>query len=103
MICVSIIYPNNPDSTFDRAYYVEKHLPLAGRLFGAYGLTKAEVLNGKPGLDGSKPAYHVMANLYFDSVESAQNALAKHGAEVMADIPNYTNVQPLVYVGEVSA
>jgi uncharacterized protein (TIGR02118 family) len=101
MICVTVVYPTGPDSRFNRAYYLEKHIPLANSRFEPLGMKKAELLDGKPGLDGSNPAYHMMANLYFTSADALQNALAKHGAEVMADIPNYTNVQAIIYVGEV--
>ena len=100
MICVTVIYPTGPDSRFNRSYYIERHIPLAKARLGT---KRAELMDGKPGLDGSSPAYHMLANLYFGSSEELQNALAKHGAEVMADIPNYTNVQPIIYVGEVLA
>lgn len=103
MICVTVVYPNSPETRFDKSYYMEKHIPFASQKFGAFGFKKAEVLIGRPGLDGSSPAYHMMANLHFDSLENLQKALAAVGAEVMADIPNYTNAQPLIYVGEVVA
>jgi uncharacterized protein (TIGR02118 family) len=102
MICVTVVYPNTPGTRFDRSYYTERHMPMANARFGPFGLKKAEILSGKPGLDGSAAAYHMMANLYFDSMEKMQDGLAKVGGEVMADIPNYTNTQPVIYVGEVA-
>lgn len=39
----------------------------------------------------------------FDSVEDFQAAFAKDGQEVMADIPNFTNTQPTIFVSEVTA
>jgi uncharacterized protein (TIGR02118 family) len=101
MVCLTVIYPISSDSHFDRTYYLEKHMPLAGALCKPFGFQRAEVLEGRPGPDGSNPKYHFMANLYFDSVEGVQKAFAARGGEIVADIPNYTNVQPIIYVGEV--
>jgi uncharacterized protein (TIGR02118 family) len=101
MICVTVIYPTIANTKFDKSYYLERHMPFANERFKPFGLIKAEVLDGRPGLDGSAPAYYMLANLHFDTIENLQNALAKVGPEVMADIPNYTNTQPVIYVGEV--
>ncbi len=42
-----------------------------------------------------------MGHLYFDSVEEFQTAFTPHAAEIMADIPNYTNIQPVIQISEV--
>src|SRR5215467_2188786 len=101
MICTTVVYPNEPDSRFDRSYYLERHMPLVNRRWSPFGLKEAQIIDGRPGLDGSKPACHMMVNLYWDSIESVQRALAETGPEIMGDIPNYTNLQPIIYVGEV--
>jgi uncharacterized protein (TIGR02118 family) len=44
--------------------------------------------------------YAVIANLLFESVETMRAALAEHGAALTSDIPNYTNVQPVIQVSE---
>jgi len=44
--------------------------------------------------------YAVMANLLFESVESMRAALAEHGSALSADVPNYTNVQPVIQISE---
>jgi uncharacterized protein (TIGR02118 family) len=103
MVCLTVIYPTSSGSHFDGKYYLEKHMPFAGRLCEPFGLKKVEVSEGRQGLDGSKAAYHFMANLYFESAEGLQKGFARHGAELVADIPNYTNVQPMIYVGEVQS
>ena len=38
--------------------------------------------------------------LTFDSESQVQAALAKHGQEILGDIPNYTNVHPLMQVND---
>lgn len=35
MIKVSVLYPNHPGSTFDMAYYCDRHIPLVRQLLGA--------------------------------------------------------------------
>jgi len=37
----------------------------------------------------------------FDTVESFQAAFAPHAATIMADIPNYTAIQPVIQISEV--
>jgi len=45
--------------------------------------------------------YLAMGDLLFDSVEGFQKAFAAHAPEILADIPNYTNFQPIVQISEV--
>jgi uncharacterized protein (TIGR02118 family) len=42
-----------------------------------------------------------MGHLYFDSAEAFQAAFAPHAQAIMADIPNYTNIQPAIQISEV--
>jgi uncharacterized protein (TIGR02118 family) len=42
-----------------------------------------------------------MGHLYFDSVAECQAAFAPHAEAIMADITNYTNVQPVIQISEV--
>ncbi|OYU97848.1 MAG: ethyl tert-butyl ether degradation protein EthD, partial [Burkholderiales bacterium PBB5] len=35
------------------------------------------------------------------SVEALQAGLAKHGAEIMGDVKNYTDAQPILQISEV--
>jgi uncharacterized protein (TIGR02118 family) len=42
-----------------------------------------------------------MGHLYFDSAEAFQAAFGPHAQEIIADIPNYTDIQPTIQVSEV--
>ena len=42
-----------------------------------------------------------MGHLYFDSAEAFQAAFGPHAQEIMADIPNYTDIQPTIQISEV--
>ena len=49
---------------------------------------------------GGKAPYLAIAYLNFNSADELQNALAKHGAEITGDIPNYTKIEPIMQVNE---
>jgi uncharacterized protein (TIGR02118 family) len=101
MIKVSVLYPNEPDSTFDMAYYLGRHIPMVQqKLSGA--LRGTAVDQGLGGTEpGAPPAYTVICHLLFDSVESYQAAFGPHAQAIVGDIPNYTNTQPIVQVSAV--
>jgi len=101
MIRVSVIYPNNPGSTFDMDYYLTKHMPMVGaRLKPA--LKAMTVDNGISGaLPGSGAPYRVITTLSFESVETFQAAFIPYAAEIQGDIPNFTNIAPTVQISEV--
>jgi uncharacterized protein (TIGR02118 family) len=42
-----------------------------------------------------------MGHLYFDSVAEFQASFGPHAEAIMADIPNYTNVQPVIQISDV--
>jgi uncharacterized protein (TIGR02118 family) len=50
---------------------------------------------------GSRPAFVAMGHLYFDSVAEFQSAFGPHADAIMADIPNYTDIQPTIQISEV--
>jgi len=101
MIRVSVFYPNNPGSTFDMNYYLAKHIPLVQQRLGQAlkGVTVDQGLSG--GQPGSEAAYRAIGVLLLDSVEAFERAFASHAAEIMADIPRYTNTTPTLQISEV--
>ena len=97
MYIITVTYPAAPDATFDFDYYRTKHLPEVGRVFGPFGLGYASVLRGEESLDGQPPAFLATATLSFATEEGARAAAASEGAkELMADIPNFTSVTPVL-------
>ena len=99
MIKVGVFYPQS--SKFDWGYFMTKHTPLVQqRLSPAIKKVDVEkgVAGGAPGTDAT---YQCICNLYFDSVEAFQGAFGPHAAEIMGDIPNYTDAQPVVQISEV--
>lgn len=101
MIVVSVMYPAGAEATFDMNYYREKHLPLVGARWNDCGLSEAKVLQGTGAPGGAAPVYSVIVLLTFDSVADFEQAVARHGAEIMGDIANFTNVKPVIQINGV--
>jgi uncharacterized protein (TIGR02118 family) len=101
MIKVSVLYSNEEGRKFDMGYYCTKHIPMVKEKLGAAckGVEVDEGLGG--GEPGSRPAFVAMCHLSFDSVDAFQKAFAPHVAAIMGDIPNYTDIQPLIQVNQV--
>ena len=101
MVKVSVLYQNSDGNRFDKAYYLNKHIPMVRQKLGA-ACKRTEVDEGMAGVQpGSKPAFVAAAHFLFDSVEGFQQAFGPHAEAIMADIPNYTNIQPIIQVNEV--
>ncbi len=101
MIKVGVFYPNNAGSKFDLKYYLEKHIPMVRQKMGPAlkGVAIEQGLSG--GQPGAPITYSIICHLSFDSVDAFQTAFLPHATEIMGDISNYTNVEPLVQVSDV--
>ena len=101
MVKVSVLYPNGEDTKFDLTYYLDHHIPMVRRLVGSAlkGVSAEHGISGEE--PGSSAPYVTTAHLVFDSVEAFQASFGTHAQEIMADIPKYTNSEPVVQIGEV--
>ena len=103
MIRVSVLYPKTSEGNFDLDYYLNKHIPMVKERLTPLGLMRLEVDEGIGGLAPDQPpAYVVMGYLVFETPEALQSGLAAHGAEIMGDIPNYTNLQPQIQINRIA-
>ena len=59
-----------------------------------------ERLKDVGGAPGSSPAYICIGRLYFENLAGFDQGLTKHGQEIMADIPNYTDAEVVLQVSE---
>jgi uncharacterized protein (TIGR02118 family) len=97
MYIITIHYPAADGATFDHEYYRTKHLPEVGKAFGPFGLGYASVLKGEASVDGTPPAFFVTTILSFREEQGAREAMASEGSKALiADIPNFSSVRPLV-------
>jgi uncharacterized protein (TIGR02118 family) len=103
MIKISILYPNTPGARFDVAYYVETHMPLSIKLLSAYpGFKGVSVEQGLGGaVPESAPAYRAMCHFLFESIEDFMAAFTPHAAVLQGDMPNYTDIEPVIQFNEV--
>lgn len=103
MTKISILYPNQLGARFDFAYYVEKHMPMSiERLSDHPGFRGVSVERGlEGGIPGSEAAYVAMCHYQFDSVENFMAAFTPHAAALQVDMPNYTDIEPVIQVNEV--
>ena len=100
MIEVSVAYPAGEGRTFDMDYYLKTHIPLFQKRMGA-AMKSIRVSRGiAGGLPGSPAPFVAMVHATFDSAEAFATAFAPHAAEIQGDVPNYTNIQPSVQIGE---
>lgn len=53
------------------------------------------------GAPGTSATYVGMCQIFCDSVESFQAGFGPHADEIMADIPNYTDIAPVIQISEV--
>jgi uncharacterized protein (TIGR02118 family) len=101
MIKVSVLYPNRDDCRFDIAYYCNSHMPMVRDRLGnaCMGIGVEEGVAG--GAPGERPPFVAVGYLFFASVDDFQAAFGPHAAEIMGDIPNYTDIQPVIQISDV--
>ncbi|MDP9169039.1 MAG: EthD family reductase [Acidobacteriota bacterium] len=100
MIVVSVLYPKTSDSRFDLSYYLQKHTPMVRSLLTPLGMESLTLLKGAGTLEGTPAPFEVIAQLQFSTPEHLENAMSLHGAEIIGDIPNFSNVHPLIQMNE---
>lgn len=101
MIKVSVFYPNTENGKFDIAYYCNSHMPMVKDKLGdaCKGLAVDQAISGAD--PGSRPTHVAAGHLFFESVEAFRAAFGPHAKEIMADIPNYTNIQPIIEISNI--
>jgi len=93
MIRLSVFYPSTEGATFDHDYYRNSHIPLCVK---TWGLDGAEI---DKGLDGPNVA---AVHFKFASPEALQAAMGAAGtADILADVPNYTSIAPVLQTSEI--
>lgn len=101
MIKVSVLYPNIEGNNFDMDYYCNIHIPLVEELLGdaLKGTTVEKGLGGAT--SGAKATYAAMGNMYYNSIKEFQTAFGPHAKKIMGDLPNFTNIEPVIQISEV--
>ena len=102
MVKISILYPNN--GKFDMNYYLDKHMPRSIELLSAgEGYRGVSVERGLGGATpGSAPSFVALCHYIFDSTDNFMAAFLPHAAELQGDMPNYTDIEPVIQFSEVA-
>jgi len=101
MIKVSILYPNNVGSRFDADYYVDTHMPMTLAKLGD-AIKGVSVEMGKSGeMPDQAPAYIAMCHFICETPEAFYTAFMPHMDALQNDMPNYTDVEPVIQFSEI--
>lgn len=101
MVKVSVMYPAGEGKTFNLDYYCNTHLAMVGPLLGD-ALKGANVETGVGGgAPGSPAPFVAIGTMYFDSVEEFGAAFGPNAEKIMGDLPNFTNIEPVIQIGEI--
>lgn len=92
---VIVVYPRKDGWTFNKEYYLSTHMPLAAKYWKKHGLKSYAVTE----LNADGP-YTYSAVMEFETHEGFGAAVADPNTkEVMADVPNFSNVEPVLLHG----
>lgn len=101
MINVSILYPFSEGSYFDLEYYLKIHMPLSvEKLSPALKGVSIEQGLSLAGSD-APPAFIVICQLRFDSVEDFFKSFSPHAQMLQEDIKKYTDIDPVIQFSEI--
>ena len=101
MIQVTVLYPAGDARTFDMDYYLQTHIPLFRKRMGG-AMKKISVVRGISGATVASPApFIAIVTGTFESAEAFETAFTPHAAEILGDIPKYTDIQPVMQISEV--
>jgi uncharacterized protein (TIGR02118 family) len=100
---ISFLYPNKHGAKFDMDYYLGTHMPLAIHLMSRQpGFRTVLVERGVKDIgDNADVAYLALCHYTFDSVKDFNLAYAANASRLKADMPNFTDIQPLIQINEV--
>jgi uncharacterized protein (TIGR02118 family) len=100
MIRVAFFYPNKPGSRFDADYYINVHMPLSIKLLGPALKGVSAEIGISSAMPDQPPPNAAIATFDFESVQAFGEAVMPHYVELQGDIPNYTDIEPVVQISE---
>ena len=101
MYKAAIFYPYVEGAEFNVDYYCNNHMPMVKKKLGdACTGIAVDVGIGGGGPDES-PAYVAIGYILTDNLEKFQAAVAEAQPDFIADMPNYTTIEPIIQICEV--
>jgi uncharacterized protein (TIGR02118 family) len=96
MVRVSILYPNKPGSHFDADYYINVHMPMAGKLLGPAIKGMTAEIGVASGNSGEEAPFAAIAGFVCESADAFNQAFGPVADQLQNDIPRYTDIEPIV-------
>lgn len=98
MSILTVLYPAKPDARFDFEYYMSRHAPLVK---AAWSPVEVVVRKGVSDPGGGQPPFLLTADIVFASRDALNAAMASpRTGEVVADVANFTDIQPVTQIAE---
>lgn len=94
----TVLYRRTADLKFNLEYYLAHHIPLCLRLWKAHGVLDCRVVETNP---DQEYAYVVTMMWGDESQYKTAFAQEEEMKEIMGDVPNFTNGEPMFVVGKV--
>ncbi|MDC0658414.1 EthD family reductase [Leisingera sp. SS27] len=98
-VSLQVIYPVSDGSHFDHGYYATTHMALVDQHIAPH-TQSIVVTKGLAGGPDVPAPFHAVATMVFAN-EAAMNTAMQAAGPALEDLPNFTNVQPQILIGEV--
>lgn len=99
VIKYSVLYPNIKGGTFDHDYYRDVHLPLIKRRMGEYCHSYA--IDKMPEGTPAETPFIAACHIYCLSMEDFEKGMKDNAADFVADVANFTNIEPVKMIFDV--
>src|SRR5215831_8824107 len=101
MIKVSVLYPSKLGNRFDVDYYLTVHMPMAARLLGPTVKQISVEIGIGGGAPGQPAPYAAIVGFTCESVDAFTAAFLPVAGQLQGVIPNYTDIEPVIQIGEI--
>ena len=96
---LQVMYPITETTNFDYDYYFGKHMGVVGENMGE-NIQSTLVTKAIAGGPDVPAGFYAIATLVFEDQSTMDLALSKADT-ALGDIPNFTNTEPVMLIGEV--
>ena len=101
MKCITVLYPAKDNDSFDFEFYVRRHVPLIQDILGK-SLHRIEVRKGASSQDGNgAPTHTCVISIWIADWPAYEKAIAARASELIAEVPLFTKVMPIIQIDDV--
>lgn len=99
MFSFTVLYPYGEGKKFDWDYYLPHHIEAIKQGLGPR-LKQHHIEKGLAGMaPNTPPTYFCILHVLVDNMEDIEE-IGKMAPMLLADVPNYTDVQPIIQISE---